>query len=687
MNVVSLMDLAAALSSVAALLFIFHGGRRTSWKPALILFAFIIILTVSHDVGNFLEWSGLTNVFDPVEDYLEVLTAGLWAFFFYTFLQELTERKLREVQEFDEMILDGSPVAFILRDADLRILRISKAFEEVTGYDPSQVLGKKTEEFMPDIPGRDELIARMKKVLQTGEPVGPTKVNAPSPVPRYIREMIFPVADPEGKVTNTLSVLEDITEQVLTEGKLREIQELDEKILDGSPVAFVLHDPQMRVIRVSRAYRKVTGLKEQDVLGRTLEEFMPPGPQKEGIIQRIRYVKEHGVQVGPQDIESPVKGRHIRETILPIFDAEKNVINTLSVLEDITEQKRSETALRQSEEQYRRLFESVNDGIVLHEMNEDGSPGFYIEANPTFSEMTGYSREELLKMTPLDISELIVVGDEGDIKDRLRRSEAAKFEVRIFTKKGEALPVELSAHSFTMGEKPVVLTVVRDIAERKKAEERVKSSLAEKETLLREVHHRVKNNLQVISGLLNLQSHYIDDERVRAIYRESQNRIKTMALIHEELYQREDLARINLAEYINGLARNLMVSYSMESGRIRLIMDLEDVDIALDTAVPCGLIVNEIVSNSLAHAFPDDRPGRIKINFKTLDPMRYELVIQDDGIGLPPDLNVKETKSLGLRLVSILSEQLGADLEIERDGGTTFRLIFEEYMEAGAEMY
>lgn len=561
MNFISSMDLIAALGSLSALLFILIGARRSPWKPEIILFAFIIILTIGHDVGNFLEWAGLTNWFDPVEDYLEVLTAALWAFFFYTFLQEMTERKLRQVQELDEKILNASPVAFIMRDADLRIIRVSKAFEEVTGFRQEDVLGKTTEEFMPDYPGKDALDERLQKVLETGETYGPSEMEIPTPVLRHLRETILPVLDTKGAVVNTLSLLEDITSKVETERKLREIQELDEKILDGSPVAFVLHDLDLRIVRVSRAYRKVTGFKAEDVLGRTLEEFMPPGSQKDGIIQRIRYVREHGGQVGPQDIESPIPGRYLRETILPIFNAEKKVVNTLSVLEDITDIKFAAKALEQSEE-------------------------------------------------------------------------------------------------------------------------RLRSSLIEKETLLREVHHRVKNNLQVISGLLNLQSHYIDNEAVKSIYKESQNRIKTMALIHEELYQRTDLARINLGEYMLGLAENLTSSYSTTRDRIRLVLDLENEDMALDTAIPCGLMVNELMSNSLKHAFPGESEGEISVSFHRLDSERFSLSVSDNGIGFPRGLDYRKTGTMGMQLVVILAEQLGADLEYDGETGTSFTIIFREYHEA-----
>jgi len=687
MTLVGLVDLVAVSGSMTALVFLFLGARRTPGRPEVMLFALILLLTVSHDAGNFLEWAEFTNWFDRLEDFLEVLTAALWAFFFYTFLQEMTERRLREVQELDEKILDGSPVAFVLRDSDLRILKVSRAFEKVTGYDPAMVIGKKTEEFMPDMPGREELAARLRKVLETGEQQGPTEVKAPSPVPRCIRENIFPVRDRKGKVTNTLSVLEDISTQVETERRLREIQELDERILDGSPVAFVLHDPEMRILRVSSAYEKVTGFKAPDVIGRTLTEFMSPGPERDQIILSIEKVMEGGLQIGPQDIESPIPGRYLRETILPVLDPDGRLVNTLAVLEDITEQRLASEALQESEARYRMLFDNIHDGVVLHLFEEDGRPGPFIEVNARFCQMTGYSRRELLTMTPLDLAGADQMENVESVRVNLSKGRSAFFERSIITKGGQSVPCELNAHSLLLGDKQVILSVVRDITDRREAQDRIRDSLVEKETLLREIHHRVKNNLQVISGLLNLQSHYIDDEGVRSIYKESQNRIKTMALIHEELYQREDLARINLADYIGGLARNLMASYSIVNGRIGLEMDLADVEISIDTAIPCGLIVNEIVSNSLAHAFPEEKRGHIRIEFCLLQSGEYELTISDDGQGLPDDLDLTETGTLGLRLVSILAEQLGAQLQMTGDGGTTFKLVFREYLEAGTEMY
>jgi PAS domain S-box-containing protein len=414
---------------------------------------------------------------------------------------------------------------------------------------------------------------------------------------------------------------------------------------------------------------------------------MPPGPQKDGIIQRMRNVMEMGIQVGPQDIISPIPGRYLRETILPISDPDGRLVNTLTVLEDITEQKQARTALEESEARYKLLFESIHDGVVVHEIRADGRPGPFLEVNPTFCQMTGFTRKELLGMSPDDLAENEDQKDFVNIRNTLLGGGAAFFERVLTTKAGSSISCEMKAHSFQMGEQSVVLSVVRDITERKQAQDRIRDSLVEKETLLREIHHRVKNNLQVISGLLNLQSHYIDDENIKTIYKESQNRIKTMALIHEELYQREDLARINLAEYIRSLTNNLLASYDMTGRRVKLALDLSDLDISIDTAIPCGLIVNELVSNALKHAFPGKKRGEIKVSLNPVTGSRYELAVRDNGVGLPDGLDIKKTGSLGLRLVSILAEQLGGELHFENDKGAAFSLLFNEYVETGTEVH
>ncbi|MBU7030574.1 MAG: ATP-binding protein, partial [Theionarchaea archaeon] len=200
-------------------------------------------------------------------------------------------------------------------------------------------------------------------------------------------------------------------------------------------------------------------------------------------------------------------------------------------------------------------------------------------------------------------------------------------------------------------------------------------SLREKEVLLREIHHRVKNNLQVISSLLNLQSAYIKDKQYAEMLKESQNRIKSMALIHERLYQSETLANIEFSTYVRTLVSGLVCSYGVSADHITLTIDADNVFLDVDAAIPCGLIINELVSNCLKHAFPD-RKGEVTVALHSVDG-QIELVISDNGVGIPDNIDFKNTETLGLRLVTILAEeQLNGEITLDKSKGTAFIITF-----------
>ncbi|MBD2044660.1 CBS domain-containing protein [Coleofasciculus sp. FACHB-64] len=221
--------------------------------------------------------------------------------------------------------------------------------------------------------------------------------------------------------------------------------------------------------------------------------------------------------------------------------------------------------------------------------------------------------------------------------------------------------------------------VQAELAERKRAEEQLKASLKEKEVLLKEIHHRVKNNLQIISSLLKLQSAYTKEEQVLGMFKDSQNRIRSMALIHEKLYQSKDLSRIDFAEYIRDLAGNLLRSYKASSQAITLKTNVNDINLNIDTAIPCGLIINELMSNSLKHAFPTPSIDKeICINIYSNGNYQFILNVSDNGIGFPKDLDFRNTESLGLELVCTLTEQLDGTIELDSRRGTSFFITFSE---------
>lgn len=219
--------------------------------------------------------------------------------------------------------------------------------------------------------------------------------------------------------------------------------------------------------------------------------------------------------------------------------------------------------------------------------------------------------------------------------------------------------------------------ILRDITARKVADEAVRASLREKEVLLKEIHHRVKNNLQVVSSLLGLQSRTIEDGSTRRMFQESQNRVHSMALIHESLYQSENLSEIDFPAYIDQLAKHLFSSYGVDSKRVQISAALDDLRLTMDTAIPCGLIINELVSNSLKYAFPNGGSGRVTIEMRQKDDQFIRLEVSDDGVGLPGNVSFTSTKSLGLRLVRTLADQLGATIESGSGPGARIALTFQ----------
>jgi PAS domain S-box-containing protein len=294
----------------------------------------------------------------------------------------------------------------------------------------------------------------------------------------------------------------------------------------------------------------------------------------------------------------------------------------------------------------------------------------------------GYSSQEMTGQ-PLDIllpARLVQVHRhhlENFAKSEVTaRRMGERSEILGRRKNGSEFPAEASISKVAVQDRHMYTVILRDVTDRVAAEDKIKNSLREKEALLKEIHHRVKNNLQVVSSLLGLQSRVVGDEQTRKMFQESQNRIHSMALLHESLYQSNNLSRIDFPEYIRQLASYLFQSYGVVAERIHLRTNLDALYLGMDAAVPCGLIINELVSNSLKYAFPDGREGEVRIELREhLEGMAL-LVVADDGIGLRSDIDWVTARTLGLRLVRTLAEQLGAKIEVQSKAGTEVRLTF-----------
>jgi PAS domain S-box-containing protein len=314
--------------------------------------------------------------------------------------------------------------------------------------------------------------------------------------------------------------------------------------------------------------------------------------------------------------------------------------------------------------------------------------GLIIDVNKSFCKFFGYTREEAIGRTSLELEIWADAQDQSIMMHLVRENGFIdNKEIQLRTKDGEIRTTIFTATVLPWKDEHHLLTIVKDITERKHNEILLQKSLREKETLVKEVHHRVKSNLQSISGLLELQSVYLKDKQAAKAFRDSQDRIRTMSSIHEELYQTEDLASINFAAFIKRLVNNLSISHGIDLDVISLNVDADEMNLIMDTAIPCGLIINELVSNSFRHAFPDKRKGRISIIFRSMGEGEYSLVVSDNGIGLPVEVQFSNPSTLGMQLIHTISTQLGATVDLKSEGGTTFSMIFMEYSEAGSVLY
>ena len=342
--------------------------------------------------------------------------------------------------------------------------------------------------------------------------------------------------------------------------------------------------------------------------------------------------------------------------------------------------KKNKELIEESEQQLNFISSNMMD--IITEANEKFIYKYVNNSSDTF---LGYKPDEIVGNTIYDFvhhDDVEIV--QRSVENAIKNQSTERIQYRCRKRAGDHIWVETIRKPIFNQENEFkgFICSTRDINAQKENEKIVQDSLKEKETLLREIHHRVKNNLQIVSSLLNLQSYHVDEEETLDVLMESKNRIKTMAIVHEELYRSPNLTNINFNDYLERLVSNLFYSYGANNKNIMPKFHLEEINIDIDTAIPCGLIVNELVTNSLKYAFIDDMKGNIEVNLDTNGNM-YILRIADDGIGLSKDIDPENTETLGLQLVNGLIKQIDGYVEINRNHGTEFKITFpkHEYIE------
>ncbi len=465
-----------------------------------------------------------------------------------------------------------------------------------------------------------------------------------------------------------------------TKGKLQETEkELGylKSIVEYSEDAIVGLDLDGTILTWNPGAENVYGYTSTEAVGNSVSILIPPYNTDE-ISLILAWIKSGERVTHYETLRRRKNGSlvSVSLSVSPIKDNMGRVVGASSIARDITSDKKMELKVAESEEKFREVFNNANDAIFLHPIQNNGDLGKFTEVNDVACHRLGYSREELLEMTPVDIDNEETRKKISVFMDELKSEGTATFESVQVTSDGQEIPVEMSSHIFNLRGEKMVLTISRDITLRKQREAQLEKSLNEKEMLLKEIHHRVKNNLMVISSLLNLQSRYIKDKAALEVFRESQRRARSMALIHKMLYQSTDLKCIDFGDYIETFTQELFRTY-VTGDNIKLNMKVGKTLLDINTAIPLGLIVNELISNSLKHAFPDNRAGEITVKFSR-EGDQFHFMVADNGVGLPKDLDYTKSKSLGMRLVNTLVNQMNGIIEIEQDEGTCFLIKFTE---------
>jgi PAS domain S-box-containing protein len=347
------------------------------------------------------------------------------------------------------------------------------------------------------------------------------------------------------------------------------------------------------------------------------------------------------------------------------------------LLEQERERRRAEEALRESELQFRSIFDGVTDAIFVH----DVETGAIVDTNKAMRRMYGYPEEEEFVGDVQDLSDGSPPYDGDHSLDLLERARAGQNPVtewRARRRDGSLFWTEVALRRASLGGVDRILVVCRDITARKEAERRIEESLREKETLLREIHHRVKNNFQIINSLFDLQLLGAPDPRVVEALREPRSRIHAMALIHERLYLSRDFESVDFKEYLSELASELVLSYNVDPSRIALTVEAEDLALDMDRAIPCGLVLNELVTNALKYAFPDPGRGGAIVVRLAKNGGDIVLTVEDDGVGMDVEAARKSSNSLGLTLSIMLAQQLRGTLTLDGSGGVRAVLRFPE---------
>ncbi len=598
--------------------------------------------------------------------------------------QQITERKkaeriLQSNQKYTRLLIESSLDMICATDIDGNITEFNLAAQQTFGYKPEEVLGKHVSILYSNHTERTYITEQelLEREIYVGEVLNVKKNGK-----KFISFLSASVLkNEEGEIVGAMGVSRDISESKKAEQELRDSEERYRAIYNQAYIGIAKISLQGQFLQVNEQLCSILGYTNEELCQKVFIDITAPEDMKLTINFWDKFLKGEieKATIEKKYLHKSGKIIYTNLTISMVKDSKGNLSHFISVFQDITERRKAEKEQHAQAAKLNAVFEAGSHLVWTTDKD------FCLTSfNKNFKNFIQQQYKVPVSVGTSMIKGAIVSTDEYNDFWKKKNKAALSgipqyFETNLVDDSGNDVWYEIFLNPiYDENQKIVEVSGIgHDITEKILADEKIRQSLKEKEVLLKEVHHRVKNNLQVISSILNLQSSYVKDQNTLNILRESQNRIKSMAFIHESLYQTKDFSNINFSEYVVNLSQNLIHTYSNSFNEIKLKLDVQTIFLNLDLAIPSGLIINEIVSNAIKYAFVDNNEENTISIVMHPQGDNLKLIIEDNGIGLPEHIDFRNTESLGLQLVITLIDQLNGNIQIDNTKGTKYTIIFK----------